>query len=68
MFSLRTTLVRGGLVVALATGWLALIGTTAAAAPGQEPAKAPISVGAPHAAYAGHGDVPQLPPGLQRGA
>jgi DmsE family decaheme c-type cytochrome len=57
MFSLRTTLVRGGLAVALATGCLSLAGTTAAAAPGQEPAKepakAPIAVGAPHAAYAG---------------
>ena len=53
MFSLRTSLVRGGLVAALAIGAFVATGTATAAAAGQEPAKAPISVGAPHAAYAG---------------
>ncbi len=53
MFSLRTSLVREGLVAAWAIGCLAGTGAATASAAGQEPAKPPISVGAPHAAYAG---------------
>ncbi len=53
MHSLRKTLVSGGLVVALATCWLAAAGTASAAAPGQEAVKAPPVQAAPHAAYAG---------------
>jgi len=48
----RTTLALGGLVAALAIGWLAVPGTVAAATPGQEAVKAP-PVQAPHGAYAG---------------
>jgi DmsE family decaheme c-type cytochrome len=53
MNSLRTILVRGGLVAALAIGYLAATGTAAASTPGQEEAQKPAVQVAPHGAYAG---------------
>ncbi len=52
MDSFRTTLARGGLVAALAIGYLAVTGTSVTATPGQEAVKTP-PVQAPHGAYAG---------------
>ena len=54
MDSFRKTLALGGLVAALAIGWLAVTGTATAATPGQEAVKAaPVQAAAPHAAYVG---------------
>ena len=52
MQSFSKSLVRGGLIAALAMGWLATAGTASAATPRQEAVKAP-PVQAPHGAYAG---------------
>jgi DmsE family decaheme c-type cytochrome len=52
MQSFSKSLVRGGLIAAVAMGWLAAAGTASEAAPPQEAVKA-SAVQAPHAAYAG---------------
>jgi len=55
MDSFRTSLACGGLVAALAVGWLALAGTATASTPSQEEAAkaAPVQAATPHEAYAG---------------
>jgi DmsE family decaheme c-type cytochrome len=55
MDSFRTSLARGGLVAAVAVGWLALAGTAPAVTPGQDEAAEapPVQAAAPHEAYAG---------------
>src|SRR5512136_763176 len=53
MNSFRTTWVSAALVATLAIVCVAVTPAAVAATPAQEPAKAPISVGAPHGAYAG---------------